>query len=541
MSRQFSLKNASFGLMLSFMLFMVAACATEPTEGDETEGDASDGQASEGEEGGEGGDLLISMLSEAVSLDVHGSNDTYSSNMTSQIYETLVQHDADLELQPDLAEDWDQIEDTVWEFELREGVTFHDGAEFNAEAVKANFDRILDTDIASQRAFLYEMVTEVEVVDDYTVRFHTEYPFAPLPAHLAHDGGSIMSPESIEADYAAMEEGEEPGSYINANASGTGYFAFDEWVQGDYIRLTKNEDYWGEPAKVDTVTVRVVPEGGTRMAELQSGNAHIIDPISPNDLAEIEATDGITVDTQESVMIMYVGFNAEQEYLDNSNVRKAISLAIDRGEVLEAAYDGVGIEAKSPLAPAVFGYDESIESNEHNLDEARQLLAEEGLEDGFDITFHTSDEQERQYIAEYVQSALEEININVSIDVQEWGSFLDFTAEGNQEMFVLSWSTVTGDGDYGLYPLFHSSNQGAPGNRTFTDSEELDEWLEIGRESSDEAERLEAYREVQNYIAKEAIIQPLVHQDYMVGLSEDVQGFWQHPTRKLMLQDVTIN
>lgn len=526
-------KKVSFLSLTFATVLALGACASEPT-------DSVSESSGEGESTSDGGELLISMLSEAVSLDVHGANDTYSSNMTSQIYETLLNQNAELELEPGLAEHYEQIDENTWEFTLRDNVTFHDGTDLDGDAIKANFDRVLDNDIASQRAFLFDMISEVEVVDDLTVRFHTEYPFAPLPAHLAHTGAGIMSPTMIEEDYAAMKDGESPGTVINKQAIGTGIFKFDEWNHGDSIRLVKNEDYWGDPAKVDSVVVRVVPDGTTRIAELQTGSAHIIDPLSPNEVGQIEQTEGVDVHSQESVMIMYVGFNTEQEYLDNPNVRKAISLAIGRKDILTGIYEDIGIEARSPLAPKVFGYDESIDSNEQDLEEAKRLLAEEGLEDGFDITFNTSDEQERIDIATYVESALAPLNINVNIDIQEWASFLEYTAEGNQEMFVLSWSTVTGDADYGLYALFHSDNHGSTGNRTFTTNADLDEKLDEARRSTDSDKRQELYKEIQNIIAEEAYIQPLVHQDYLVGLSDNVEGFWQHPTRRLMLQDVTI-
>ena len=141
------------------------------------------------------GDLVIAELSDAKSLDPHGSNDVQSSNVQSNIYETLINRDTNGILAPGLAESWTQVDDLTWEFKLRTGVTFHDGEAFNAEAVKKSFDRILDPEVASPRAFLYEMVTEVKVIDETTVQFVTEYPFSPLLAHLTHNGGGIISPK----------------------------------------------------------------------------------------------------------------------------------------------------------------------------------------------------------------------------------------------------------------------------------------------------------------------------------------------------------
>ncbi|MEY8752964.1 glutathione ABC transporter substrate-binding protein [Alkalicoccobacillus gibsonii] len=533
-------KRTFFSLLLALSVFM-AACASEPTgnEGEST-GDGEGTSENEGSEGG--GDLIISLASDAVSLDLHKSNDTYSSNVASNIYETLVYHDKDLNLKEGLAESFEQLDENTWEFKLREGIKFHDDSDFNAEVVKANLDRILDPEVASQRAFLYDMVEEVKVVDDYTVHIVTEYPFAPLPAHLAHTGGGMMSAEKIAEDYEAMENGEEPGSVLNNEPTGTGYFEFESWAPGNEIKLTKNENYWGDPAKVDSVTFRVVPEDGTRIADLNTGAAHIADPLSPSDVSQIEATDGMHVDSTESVAMMYIGFNSQKEPFDDPNVRKALSMAINKDSIIQGIYDGHGLEAKSPLAPKVYGYSEDIDVIEYDPEEAKALLEEAGYGEGeLSITFNTSDHRERQNIAENVQQALTEIGVNVSIEMEEWASFLESTANGEQEMFVLSWSTVTGDGDYGLFPLFHESQFGSAGNRTFTDNAELNELLMSARQNEDQEARLGQYEEAQNIIANEAIVYPLFHEDYLLGVSDSVEGLWQHPTRRLMLQDVTLN
>src|SRR5690625_4552 len=208
--------------MLTLMLALVlSACASEPDEtagtpdSDDGEEETVDNEAEAAEE--EGGDLVIASSADAVSLDPAGSNDVPSSNVAENIYESLVKQNMDMELEPSLATEWEAVEDDVWEFKLREDVKFHDGSDFNADVVKTNIDRVMDEEVGSPRAFLYEMISDIEVVDDHTVRFITEYPFAPLPAHLAHSGGAMVAPDLIEEDYEAMEDGEEPGKIGRAS------------------------------------------------------------------------------------------------------------------------------------------------------------------------------------------------------------------------------------------------------------------------------------------------------------------------------------
>ncbi|WP_249869411.1 glutathione ABC transporter substrate-binding protein [Oceanobacillus saliphilus] len=528
-----------FGLLLSVVL---VACASEPDESGTTDDSGEETEGTEGTEAGDGsgGNLIIANLSDAVSLDPVGSNDTASSDIQSNIFESLTSQDENMEVQPALAESWEAVEDNVWEFKLREGVTFHDGTEFNADVVKANIDRILDSAVASPRAFLYDMVTEVVVVDDYTVQFVTEYPFAPLPAHLAHNGGAMVSLDQIEEDYAAMEDGGEPGSVINQHPIGTGYFKFDSWNPGDSVVVVKNDDYWGEPAKLDSVTFKVVSEGGTRVAELETGDSHIANNLSPNDVPRVEGMPNADVNQQSSVGLSYIGFNLEKEPFDDPLVRQAVNMAIDRESIINGVYDGIGTPAIGPLAPDVFGFDENAEGLEYDRETARELLAEAGYEDGFSTTLWTNDSQERIDTATVVQAQLAEFGIDVQIEVLEWGAYLEQTANGEHEMFILGWSTVTGDADYGLYALLHSDMVGEPGNRTFVRDENIDALLDEARQEPDPDTRLELYSEIQELLVEVAPFLNIHHQDFLVGVSSSVKGFSQDPTGILQLHEVYI-
>ncbi|UJL45932.1 glutathione ABC transporter substrate-binding protein [Virgibacillus sp. NKC19-16] len=509
----------------------LAACASEPGEDEDSAG---------GESQEKGGDLVIATQSDVVSLDPAASNDTPSSDVQANVFETLVTQDENMEIQPGLATSWEQVDDTTWEFELREGITFHDGSDFNAEVVKANMERTLDPDIGSPRAMMYNMITDIEVVDTHTVRFITAYPFAPLPAHLAHPGGVMISMEQIEADYAAMEEGEEPGSVISANPQGTGPFTFEEWEPGQYTKLVKNEDYWDDNALLDSVTFKVVSEDLTRIAELETGDSHIANPLSPSDLEQVEEREGMSVQRQESSALSYIGFNMEKEPFDDERLRQAVSMAIDKDQIIQGIHNGVGIPATGPLAPNVFGYDEEVSGLGYDVDEARSLLAEAGYEDGFSTTIWTNDERGRMDTATNVQEQLSEIGIEASIETLEWGAMLDQTANGEHDMFVFGWTTVTGDADNGLYPLFHSDNLGSAGNRTFTENEELDELLDAARQTGDEQERLELYSQAQELLVEVAPIVPIHHEEYLLGVSDKVKGLSQLPTQILQLEDVYI-
>ncbi len=173
-----------------YFLLLTAALVLAACSSDENVDEAAAGEESTDE--GSGGTINIGMSEDMVTVDPHGSNDSASAQIRRNIYESLIFQDEALELTPGLATEWEATEDTVWNFKLREGTTFHSGQEFTAADVKATIDRVNDPAVASQVAFLYEMIEEVEVVGDYEVNLHTEYAFAPLPAHLSHNAGGIM-------------------------------------------------------------------------------------------------------------------------------------------------------------------------------------------------------------------------------------------------------------------------------------------------------------------------------------------------------------
>ncbi|WP_042221318.1 glutathione ABC transporter substrate-binding protein [Oceanobacillus manasiensis] len=524
------MKSKKFLFLFSLVLFLsliLAACAGdgEPEEsgeeGSSNEEGEGDGESAEGSDG----ELVISIGSDVVSLSTHGSNDVPSSNAANNIYETLTTLDENQEVQPLLATDWEEVDETTWDFHLQEGVTFHDGAEFNAEVVKANFDRLMDEEIASPRAFLFEAVESVEVQDDYTVRINLEYPYAPLLANLAHSGTGIMSPDIIEEDYAQLEDGGDVDAYINQNPAGTGPFKLENWDAGSQLVLSRYEDYWGENAKLDTVVFKVVSEQSSRVAELETGTSHVADAIGPNNVSRVDGSEGVSVLQEPSVSLSYVGFNAEKEPFDDVKVRQAISMAVNKETIIDGVYNGVGIPAIGPLAPPVFGYDESVSGLEYDLDAARDLLAEAGYEDGFETTIWTNDNEQRVDTAVAIQSQLKEIGITVNIEELEWGAYLERTANGEHDMFILGWSVVTSDADYGMYPLFHSSQVGSPGNRSFLKDEELDSILEDARRATDTQERQDLYTQAQEMLVDLAPMIYVHHQEYLLGVSDKVKDF----------------
>lgn len=515
-------KKRGFWLGLVAAILLLAGCSGKSDPGSLGE--------SGGKEAASNKDLVIAVLSDATKLDPHLGTDIPSANVyQGKIYEGLVQQDENMEIQPGLATEWKQLDDLTWEFKLREGVKFHDGTDFTAEAVKKTIERVQAEETASPRSNLFEMITEVKVVDDYTVQLITEYPYAPLLANLAHYAGGIISP-------AAIESGEDLGQ----NPVGTGPYKLGEWKPGQEIKLVAFEDYWGDKPSMETVTFKVVPEDSTRIAMIETGEAHIAEPVPVTEVERIENSNSMELVRSDALGIDYIGFNVEKEPFNNVKVRQAISYAIDTEAIVNGVYNNVGTVATAPMGPAVWGYNAELDGYEYDLEKAKQLLAEAGYPDGFKTTIWTNDNKARMDVAEVVQSQLKGIGIEVETKVVEWGAYLEGTAKGEQDMFILGWSNMTGDADYNQYFLFHSDARGNPGNRSFYSNPKVDELIDKGRQETDEQKRLEIYAEAQKIEMEEAPIVFLRNDEDLAAIGSNVKGFWMHPSGLYMIDKVTV-
>lgn len=530
-------------LLIVLLLSLVVAACAGGSKTEEKEKDApkdKEEASNENSEGKpvEGGDLVLAVHSEASTLDPAGSNDVPSTNVQFNIFETLVKKDEENNIVPGLAKSWEPVDDRTFEFKLQEGVKFHDGEDFNAEAVKKSLDRILDPEVASSKYNTFEMIESVDVVDEYTVRITTEYPFSPILTHLSHSGGAIISPKVIDEDYEAAKNGREIGAVVSEKPTGTGYFKFDSWTPGSEIKLVRNDDYWGDKAHVDSVTFRVVPESTTRNADLERGFVQIVDNVQPNEVQALNDSDFASVTQTASTALTFIGFNTEKAPFDDARVRQAISKLVNKQEIIDGIYNGFAIPAEGPLAPKVVGYSDSLKGYDYDPEGAIALLKEAGYEDGFDIVFWTNDNPQRVETAVYLQDVLKEYNINIEIKQLEFGAYIENLRAGEHNLYMLSWSNSLADGDNGLYSLFHSSTKGVPPNAFFYGTEEVDNLLNEARIETEPAKRAELYVKAQEKLIEDAPTIFLNHPEYLTGVSNSITGFAVDTSNQYLLQNV---
>lgn len=479
----------------------------------------------------EGGTLVIARLSDASTFDPHFTNSISTSSFSHNIiYEGLVQQDKNMDIQPMLATEWKQVDDVTWEFKLRQGVSFHDGTRFTAEAVKKTFERILDKNVASPRAVVFKPVKEIKIKDDYTVQLVLNYPFAPILSILASQEGSIISPAAIE----------QYGKDLTKHPIGTGPFTFKSWIPGQETVLDKNESYWGEKPKVDKVVFKVVPEGATRIAMVETGEAHIAEPLPVTEIERVEASANISLYRSEGLATEFIGFNVKKKPFDDVRVRQAISHAIEADSIIKGVYNNVGTKANSTMGPKVFGYHPNLPSYDYDLNKAKELLIEAGYPNGFKTTIWTYDKKERVNLAEVAQSQLKGIGIDAEVKVLEYGAFISAIGKGEQDIFISGWGNATGDADYNQSNMFHSSSQGDAGNNFFYSNPNVDTLIEEGRKETDSVKRKEIYAKAQEIEIKDAVFIPIRNGEQIAALSKKVDNFWMNPSGYFIINEVSI-
>jgi peptide/nickel transport system substrate-binding protein len=360
--------------------------------------------------------LVMARAADATGLDPHTQTAFASFRLLELIYEPLVTLDAELNVIPALAESWEFNDDaTQLTFHLRDGVTFHDGSAMTSEDVKASFERILLEETAAAARANFLNIASIDTPDDLTVVFNLNESDVPLLSAMASVNASIVSSEAI-AD----------GS-VTTEANGTGPFKLEEWVPEEHTTLTANADWWGDGPFVDGIEVRIIPDETSILAALRAGEidfALINDPLVAT-LLKDDPT--IVLNSVPAIAYHVLQLNAAREPMDILEVRQAISCAIDRQEVVDTAALGEGIVTGPLTIPAFQLPLDEYFCYEKDVDMARELMAQAGMEDGFTLNVIAAEAEPPTALAEAqsIQAQLAEINIEVVIEPLELSVYVD--------------------------------------------------------------------------------------------------------------------
>jgi len=506
-----------------------------------------------------GGTLVFGRGGDSVGLDPAYETDGNSFMVCDNIYEALVAYaDESTTLEPGLAEKWDISPDgKTYTFTLRQGVKFHDGTPFNANAVVFSIGRMMKErnvkfygkgwEIPPQERppeywvsmEMDDIVESIEAVDDDTVVFRLKRVNAPFLANMGMDFADMISPTAFLKN---------PKEFLR-NPVGTGPFTFVRWVKDDRIILERNPDYWDKSAGpyLDRLIFRAIPENSVRFLELKTGNIHICQFPNPADIMLAEKDPNIKIISQPGMNIGYLSFNHTQEpWKSNLDLRKAIAHAINRKAIVDNIYQGLGEVAKNPIPPTMWGYNHEVPGYDFDPATAKELLQKAGFPNGeglgeialWSMPVPRPYNPEGLKVGEAMAADLADVGITAKVVTYEWGTYLKRQREQPEDMdlFQLGWTGDNGDPDNFLAVLF--DGLASPAIRTQWHSERYHELMIQGRETIDQDKRAEIYQEAQQLLFDECPVIPIAHSTVKWPALNNVMNFKLHPTASVRMKNV---
>jgi len=478
-------------------------------------------------------DLRIGLQDDPDILDPDQSRTFVGRIVYASMCDKLVDITPELEIIPQLATGWEWSDDGLTlTMSLREGVVFHDGTPFNAEAVAANIDRSQNLPESRRKSEL-SSITGVEIVDDYTIAFSVGAPDATLLAQFADRAGMMMSPT------AAAEMGTDFG--LTPVCSGP--FSFVERIQQDRIVLEAFADYWNADAiSIDTVTFLPIPDTTVRLANLRAGDLDMLERLAATDVASVGADDDLLM--EQAVSLGYQGITinvgngagADSPLGQDARIRQALSLAVDRNVINQVVFEGAFAPGNQPFPPTSPWYNDAYPVPERDVAAAQALLAEAGFPDGIDITVQVTNNPVQLQLMQVVQAMASEAGIRIELQAKEFATLLADQSAGEFMGSQIGWSgRVDPDGN-----IHQFMTTGGGINDSGYSNAEVDRLLNEARTSTDLAVRQASYNAARDILIEDSPIIYLYHVTWIWALDDAVQGFVPYPDGMIRLEGVTM-
>ncbi|GHC60769.1 ABC transporter substrate-binding protein [Limoniibacter endophyticus] len=452
-------------------------------------------------------DLVLGVVLEPPHLDpTAGAAGAIDEVLYANVFQGLTRIDEKGQVQPQLAKSWEVSEDgKVYTFTLQEGVKFHDGSDFNAEDVKFTLDRARAESSVNPQKTLYSVISSVEVVDPATVKVTLSRPQGAFLYNLGIGDAIIVASESAETNR------EKP--------IGTGPFKFDRWAKGSAIFLSRFADYWGEPAALENVEFRVIPDAAAAMPALLSGDVQAFPNAQLGDSLPLIQSDPrfkVVIGSTEGETILAT--NNKKAPFDNLKVRQAIAHAIDRDEIILGASAGNGVPIGSHFAPHNPAYEDLTGTYPHDIEKAKALLTEAGMPEGFSATLKLPPPAYARQGGEIIASQLRKVGINLEIVPLEWAEWLkQVLNEKNYDLSIIS-HTEPNDIDIYARPDYYFGYNNPEFNKIIED-------LDL---NSDQEKRNALYKQAQEILARDAVNGFLFELPKVGVWDAKIQGLWEN-------------
>ncbi|AMG30568.1 ABC transporter substrate-binding protein [Grimontia hollisae] len=460
-----------------------------------------------------------------------------------QIFNRLVQFErGTTNIVPGLAESWTVSDDGLsYTFKLREGVKFHTTKnfkptrDFNADDVIFSFMRQKDENHPYHKVSggSYEyfnamemggLIDTIEKVDDYTITFTLTRPEAPFIANLAMDFASIMSAE--QADQMLKAGSPEK---LDFEPVGTGPFVLAGYKKDSTIRYLAHPDYFEGKAPIDRLVFSITPDASVRYAKLQKGECHVMPYPNPADLDRMRSDEVVNLMNQEGLNVGYLGFNTQKKPYDDVRVRQALNMAVNKAAIIDAVFQGAGKAAKNPIPPTIWSYNDAVVDYEYDLEKAKALLKDAGLEKGFKTNIWAMPVQ-RPYnpnarrMAEVIQADWAKIGVEAEIVTFEWGEYLKRSKAGEHDTVLLGWTGDNGDPDNFLAVLLGCSGVGGS-NRAQWCYEPFEDLIQKAKKTSNVDERTKLYQQAQAVFKEQAPWVTIAHSVVFEPVRKEVKDY----------------
>ncbi len=473
-----------------------------------------------------GGTLVYAAGADPDNLDPVNTDSNTGEVFGHMMHNYLVKFDAKVNLQPDLATEWTQSKDGLtWIFKLRKGVKFHDGTPFNAEAVKYNFDRCLGPEKGLKCSLHTPIIQSVEVVGEYTVKFHLKVPFAFFLNNLAHSASGIVSP-------AAHKRW---GKDLTLHPTGTGPFKFVEWVRGDRVVLERNDDYYEGKPRLEKIIVRTVREDSARVLGLEAGDYDLIVRVPPEEVQRLMQEGKVRIYAEQSNRAIRVAFNVSKKPLDDVRVRQALNYAVDKESIVKNIYQGLAAVIPTVVGPLNNGY-APVKGYPYDPAKAKKLLADAGYPNGFKTTLMTPKGRwlKDHELAQAVQQQLQAVGVQAGMETFEWGAYLAQIRkpkdQATHELYMNAWSPSTGEARWGIYPITSCASMWPNGsNYSLYCDKELDQMIDKAVASTTLKDRDAYLKKAQEVLVQDPEAIYLLATKETVGMSLKVNGIINSP------------
>ena len=469
--------------------------------------------------------LTMAQKAEIKTLDPQKATDSVSRSIIKLINQTLVYIDNEGNIVPELAQEITKVSPKETLIKIKNDIKFSNGETLTIDDVLFSLERAKASPKMSQDLY---MIESFEKVDDRTLKINTLHDAGNLLHKLASGGVAIVNKKAFEED--------------ENNIVGTGMFKLKEWVAGEKLVLERNEFFKDSKSNIDTLVIKFVPEANSRMIMLETGEIDLARDLLPLDFKKISEDTKFTTVEVETPSNMFLGFDLRNELLADKRVRQAIAYAINNEDLVKTVFNGSASVATSPVPKITTGHNENSNNYPQNIEKAKQLLAEAGYPNGFNIELFVSEDNQRIDMAVIIQDNLKKIGINAEIKTFQWAAYVSTIENPNiiKPLFIMSWNISNDDPDEVLYPLYHSSQIDAHTNVVFYKNEKFDNLISEARETTDKDKRMKLYEEAQDIIQEDLPHYTLVYPKQNFAYKASIKNIKYNKRAYLDFQDTII-